>query len=138
MARTSRRRSDAGAARFVERKNAGDLDAIFAELAVTGASVYGLTGADIEPGLRAFFRKHTNLQHQFIGEPIVPFDDENVVQYHFTKTWLDDDGTVVEWRSLDPAKPRDKVERLHFDSTQTRLISVDVVPADAPFDATVV
>ena len=113
------------AVEFIDRKNRGDLKAIFANLDPDSASIYGLTGEEIELGLTDFFKKHINLQHKIIDEPIVSSPD--TVEYRFVKSWIDSNtGEQKTWRSRDPERQRDKVERLVF-GKDSQLLSVDVV-----------
>ncbi|KAJ1463323.1 hypothetical protein M885DRAFT_504981 [Pelagophyceae sp. CCMP2097] len=113
---------------FIEMKNAGDLDSIFAILA-PDANVYGLSGEAIVPGLTAYFQEHRQLHHEIIGEPRIV--DERTVDYVFVKSWTDDAGDHV-WKSLDADRdpPRNKVERLSY-NVQGELQAVNV-QADEP------
>lgn len=87
--------------------------------------LYGLTGDEVRPGFTAFFEKHNGLQHDLLDEPttIISSTDNTksapsprmVVQYPFTKTWKDENGEWNTWKSVDPTKPRNKVEQLEFD-----------------------
>ena len=85
--------------------------------------------------LYLFFESHEGLQHELLDEPSVV--GSGIVQYPFTKRWRsnkeDVDGGDEVWKSIDPAKPRNKVERLCFD-TEGKLEKVSVVEADAPLD----
>ena len=111
---------------FIDRKNSGDLAAIFADLAV-GANVYGLEGDAIEPGLTAFFAKHEGLHHEIVGDVTVDSTETGTVSYRFVKSWTED-GARVTWESKDDTKGRDKVEKLVFD--EGRLVSAAVVAVD--------
>jgi len=101
--------------------------------------LYGLKGEDVRPGFTSFFESHPNLYHELLDEPTVI--GEGTVQYSFIKRWRRDvdeseengDGNYEIWKSIDPTKPRNKVERLWFDDNG-KLEKVSVVEADAPLD----
>jgi len=121
---------------FLRYKNAagrGDanLDPVF-DMCSPEANVYGLRGESIRPGLTAFFEEHGGLQHELLSDPtaVGPL----TVQYPFVKTWRENgEGQERRWSSIDPEKPRDKVERLDFDD-QGRLVRVSVVETSAPLE----
>lgn len=56
-----------------------------------------------------------------------------VVQYPFVKRWKDESGEQIVWKSIDPEKPRSKVERLWFDE-KGQLAKVSVVESKAPLE----
>jgi len=119
---------------FISNKNAagqGDtsLDPVF-DMCSENIDLYGLTGDDVRPGFVSFFGKHQGLYHELIEEPEVV--GTTAVQYSFVKKWTEDDGEERVWKSIDPDKPRNKVERLEFDE-EGMLEKVSVVEADAPF-----
>lgn len=113
------------------------------------ANIYGLTGEDIRPGLEKFFEEYQGLQHKLIAEPICvgsgPTTTYYTVQYPFEKSWrkllaVEDNNNNSNnnnkwedklWSSIDPTKPRNKVERLCFDD-QGMLVRVAVVEATTP------
>jgi hypothetical protein len=125
---------------FVEYKNRagrGDdtLDPVF-DMCAPNANLYGLTGPDLRPGLEDFFAKFEGLQHTFLADPksVGP----NTVQYPFSKSWnsRSEDGNDLlhhHWSSIDPEKPRDRVERLDFNQDGL-LIRVAVVDSYAPLE----
>ena len=118
---------------FLAMKNTGDLDAIF-EMSAPDADVYGFVGeGSYRKGLTTYFATHRMLLHVLIGDP-EPVG-QTAVQYSFEKSWLDADGELQVWKSVDPVpegqdgrpgKPRDKVECLEFDSAG-RLVKVSIV-----------
>jgi hypothetical protein len=117
---------------FLRHKNAagcgdGSLEPVF-NMCSPNADVYGLMGEKIRPGLTAFFADHEGLQHELIDEPTQV--GPATVQYPFVKSWRTD-GEWQSWSSIDPAKPRNKVERLDFDA-RGMLARVSVVEATAP------
>ena len=92
-----------------------DLEPLF-EMCAPNADIYGLTGEKIyRPGLTAFFAEHEGLQHELMAEPTCVSSQPAVVQYPFVKSWRAADGKLQQWSSIDPEKPRNKVERLYFD-----------------------
>jgi|Transcript_17969 hypothetical protein len=124
---------------FIEYKNRagrGDdtLDPVF-DMCAPNANLYGLTGPDLRPGLEDFFAKFEGLQHTFLADPksVGP----NTVQYPFSKSWnsMSDDGNLLHnhWSSIDPEKPRDRVERLDFNQDGL-LVRVAVVDSSAPLE----
>ena len=121
---------------FISNKNAagrGDssLDAVF-DMCSPSVDLYGLKGDDVRPGFVSFFEKHQGLYHELIEEPTVV--GPGTVQYSFIKRWRDQDsGEEKVWKSIDPDKPRNKVERLGFDD-EGMLVTVVVVEADAPLE----
>ena len=103
---------------FLSYKNAAgsgenDLEPLF-EMCSPNADIYGLTGEKIRPGLTAFFAEHEGLQHELIAEPTCVLSRPAIVQYPFVKSWRAD-CKLQRWSSIDPEKPRNKVERLYFD-----------------------
>ena len=120
---------------FVSHKNAagrGDnnLEPVFAMMCSSNnAEIYGLVGEKIRPGLTAFFAEHTGLHHELTAEPTCV--GPATVQYPFVKSWRADDGKWQRWSSIDPAKLRNKVERLCFDG-KGMLVRVAVVEATSP------
>lgn len=119
---------------FVRNKNVAgsgesSLDGVF-NMCSNSVDLYGLKGDDVRPGFESFFAKHEGLHHELLAEPSVV--GPGVVQYPFTKQWTSEgEGNV--WKSIDPAKPRNKVERLRFGVTG-KLERVSVVEADAPLE----
>ena len=118
---------------FIGHKNAagrGDsnLDPVF-DMCSSDVDLYGLTGDGVRPGFVAFFDKFQSLHHELIEEPTVV--GPTTVQYSFTKAWVDENGDKKTWKSIDPDKPRNKVERLAFDK-EGMLTTVSVVEADDP------
>ena len=107
---------------FLSYKNAAgrsgdenDLEPLF-EMCAPNADIYGLIGEKIyRPGLTAFFAEHEGLQHELMAEPTCVSSQPAVVQYPFVKSWRAADGKLQRWSSIDPEKPRNKVERLYFD-----------------------
>lgn len=119
---------------FVDHKNAvgcgeGTLEAVF-DMCSPDAELYGLAGEDVyRSGLTDFFAKFEGLNHELLAEPTKV--GPATVQYPFTKSWRNEDGEVQSWSSIDPKKPRNKVERLDF-SDSGMLERVAVVDASAP------
>jgi len=106
---------------FVNYKNAAGsgestLDDVF-DMCSLDVDLYGLTGDKVRPGFTAFFKSHDGLHHELLEEPTFVGDiGPGAVQYPFIKTWNDDNnGEPQRWSSIDPDKPRNKVERLEFD-----------------------
>lgn len=112
------------AKQFVAHKNDGNLPAIF-DMCAADANVYGLQGKDIAKGLTDFFAEHEGLYHTFLAEPTVV--GPRSVQYTFEKSWTQA-GELKRWLSVDPSKPRNKVELLEFDA-DAQLTAVSVVEA---------
>jgi hypothetical protein len=130
---------------FVNYKNAAGsgastLDDVF-DMCSLDVDLYGLVGDNVRPGFTAFFESHKGLHHELLEEPTVLVDNDDVVvvgtvQYPFVKTWrkkdndgdddANDSGELQRWSSIDPDKPRNKVERLEFDS-EGMLLRVSVV-----------
>mmetsp|Transcript_41327 Transcript_41327/g.46980 ORF Transcript_41327/g.46980 Transcript_41327/m.46980 type:complete len:176 (-) Transcript_41327:118-645(-) len=116
---------------FLRNKNAagrGDtnLDPVF-EMCSPDVDLYGLKGDNVRPGFISFFQKYERLHHELIDEPVVV--GPTTVQYSFIKTWIDGNEEEKVWKSIDPEKPRNKVERLSFNE-EGMLITVSVVEAD--------
>ena len=128
---------------FIRYKNAAGsgestLDPVF-DMCSKDVDLYGLKGDKVRPGFIAFFDKHDGLQHEIIdnddNEPTTTIDTESrMVQYPFTKTWKDENGEWNTWKSVDPAKPRKKVERLEFDE-EGMLLRVSIVDLAEERDA---
>jgi hypothetical protein len=117
---------------FIRHKNAagrGDatLDPVF-DMCSPDVDLYGLTGDEVRPGLTAFFVGHKGIQHELIDESMQVVGPRTV-QYAFVKSWQADDGEMQRWSSMDPTKPRNKVERLDFDN-EGMLARVSVVSLD--------
>lgn len=131
------------AKKFINNKNAAGsgestLDGVF-DMCSQSVDLYGLKGDDVRPGFTSFFKKHAELHHELLDEPSVirqstsdGSSSSNTVQYPFVKRWNDGEEDQV-WKSIDPVKPRNKVERLCFD-VEGKLEKVSVVEADAPLD----
>lgn len=127
------------AKQFIANKNlAGSgqssLDGVF-DMCSSSVDLYGLKDNEgeeevVRPGFISFFKKHEGLQHELMEDPSVV--GEGVVQYPFVKRWNDKDEALI-WKSIDAAKPRNKVERLWFDG-EGKLEKVSVVEVDAPLD----
>ncbi|KAL7532950.1 hypothetical protein ACHAXR_006908 [Thalassiosira sp. AJA248-18] len=141
------------AKKFITNKNSAGsgestLDGIF-DMCSTTIDLYGLKGDDVRPGFSSFFQNHEGLHHELLDEPSVV--GLGIVQYPFVKRWRVSSGSEEEdegggdntnntiggedkvWKSIDPAKPRNKVERLWFDA-EGKLEKVSVVGADDPLD----
>ena len=126
------------AKQFINNKNAAGsgestLDGVF-DMCSPSVDLYGLKGDDVRPGFISFFDKHVGLHHELLDEPTVvrQSSGNTAVQYPFVKRWNDGEEDNV-WKSIDPAKPRNKVERLSFD-TEGKLEKASVVEAGAPLD----
>ena len=127
---------------FIQNKNAAGsgastLDDVF-DMCSPSVDLYGLKGDDVRPGFTSFFLSHQDLHHELMDEPSVV--GLGTVQYPFIKRWRSsgdgDEYTALKdnvWKSVDSSKPRNKVERLRFDS-DGKLEKVTVVEADAPLD----
>mmetsp|Transcript_19067 Transcript_19067/g.31614 ORF Transcript_19067/g.31614 Transcript_19067/m.31614 type:complete len:203 (-) Transcript_19067:97-705(-) len=120
---------------FIRNKNAAgsgesSLVDVF-DMCSASVDLYGLTGSDVRPGFTTFFEKHQSLNHELMEEPSVV--GPGVVQYPFVKRWNDENGEHKVWKSIDPEKPRNKVERLGFDD-KGRLAKVSVVESEAPLE----
>lgn len=120
---------------FIRHKNSagrGDtsLDAVF-DMCSPAVDLYGLSGDNVRPGFVSFFEQHQGLYHELLAEPEVI--GPMTVQYPFIKKWKNQDGQEQVWKSIDPDKPRNKVERLAFDE-QGMLEKVCVVEADSPLE----
>jgi hypothetical protein len=111
---------------FVRHKNAAGsgestLDAVF-DMCSADVDLYGLTGDQVRPGFIAFFESHEGLHHELLDESTITTNviigsgsGSSAVQYPFIKTWKNEQGELQRWSSIDPSKPRNKVERLEFD-----------------------
>jgi len=128
---------------FIINKNAAGsgestLDGVF-DMCSPAVDLYGLKGDDVRPGFTSFFESHGGLHHELLEEPSVV--GSGVVQYPFIKRWkssgeenqYDGGDNIMVWKSIDPTKPRNKVERLCFDA-ESKLVKVSVVEADASLD----
>lgn len=117
---------------FIRLKNAAGkgestLDPLF-DICSPNVDLYGLLGENVRPGFISFFENHPQLYHELIGEPSVL--GPTTVQYAFSKSWLDLDTNEKKiWKSIDPEKPRNKVERLNFDENGM-LLKVSVVESN--------
>mmetsp|Transcript_458 Transcript_458/g.573 ORF Transcript_458/g.573 Transcript_458/m.573 type:complete len:200 (+) Transcript_458:43-642(+) len=120
---------------FIQNKNAAgcgeaSLDGVFDMCCLSTVDLYGLKGEDVKPGFTAFFESHQGLCHELMEEPTVV--GPGIVQYPFIKKWRsEEEGDEKVWKSIDPEKPRKKVERLGFNS-EGKLEKVSVVEADSP------
>lgn len=123
------------AKQFINNRNAAGceqstLDDVF-DMCSPSVDLYGLKGDDVRPGFTSFFQKHVGLHHELLDEPVVV--GSGIVQYPFTKQFKNEDGEEIVWKSIDMAKPRNKVERVYFDG-DGKIDKVSVVEADAPLD----
>jgi len=120
---------------FVRNKNAAgsgeaSLEGVLS-MCSNSVDLYGLTGDNVRPGFTTFFEKHQCLHHELMEETSVV--GPGVVQYPFVKRWKDESGEQMVWKSIDPEKPRSKVERLWFDD-KGQLAKVSVVESKAPLE----